>query len=165
MMEVNQKQPTLRWTIRQARALAAVAGIAALSVAAACGGDSGGVNGPATFSTPAGSYDVATVNAKSLPVAIFSDSGFTWEVTAGALVLAGDGKYSTKMTFRQTVPGDVSTFVDSTGGTWALAAGIVTFTNASDGSVDRADWSNTGKLTFTETEGRATNTYVFAIRR
>ena len=33
----------------------------------------------------------------------------------------------------------------------------VSYPNAND----KAEWSNTGKLTFTETEGTATNTYVY----
>jgi hypothetical protein len=135
-------------------------------VIAACGGDSGPTNpggGGQTSSTPTGSYDISTVNAKALPFTVFSDTGgYKWEVTAGSFGLTADGKYTAKWTFRQTIGGRVDTFIDSTFGTWALSGTTVNFTNAQDANAnDKAEWSNTGKLTFTEIEGTATNTYVY----
>lgn len=134
-------------------------------VLAACGGDSSGnPTGPGqTSSTPAGSYDISTVNAKALPFTIFSDTGgYKWEVTAGSFGLTPDGKYTAKWTFRQTIGGRVDTFLDSTFGTWALNGTTVNFTNGQDPNAnDKAEWSNAGRLTFTETEGTATNTYVY----
>jgi hypothetical protein len=137
---------------------------------AACGSDSSvapsGPPAPTVLTTPAGSYDISTINAKSLPVAIFSDTGgYTFEVTSGTLILTADGKYSTKLGMRQTIAGKVDQFTDSTGGTWVLSGTTVTFTNSQDQSTDKADWSNTGKLTFVEIEGKATNTYVYAIKK
>jgi hypothetical protein len=101
------------------------------------------------------------VNGKGLPVAIFSDTNYTYEVTSGSLALTTDGKFSIVTTFRQTIPGNISTFVDSTGGTWVLTGTSVTLTNGSDGSTDTATWAN-GQLTFTETDGKNTDTYVYA---
>src|SRR4051794_39778432 len=46
MKEANGQHPILRWTTQRARTLAAVA---TLVLAVACGGDSGGPSGPATF--------------------------------------------------------------------------------------------------------------------
>ena len=136
--------------------------IALVTVIAACGGDSsGGPTGPGqTSATPTGSYDISTVNAKALPFTVFSDTGgYKWEVTAGSFGLTADGKYTAKWTFRQTIAGRVDTFVDSTFGTWSLTGTTVNFKNGQDPNAnDKAEWSNTGKLTFTETEGTATNT-------
>lgn len=152
-------------TTDRVRTLAAVLALATL---AACGGDasSGSTNPPppTTYTNPAGSYDVSTINAKALPVAIFSGDAYTYEVMSGSLVLTADGKFSLKQTFRQTVAGKIDTFVDSTGGTWVLNGTTVNFSNGQDGSTDKADWANTGSLTFVETDGTASDTYVYKIK-
>jgi hypothetical protein len=156
---MKRPTPSIRRTIKGAWMLVAIA------TAVACGSDSGSTNpnGPSVSSTPAGSYDISTVNAAALPFTIFSDTaGYKWEITAGSFVLASDGKYTAKWTFRQTITGKVDVFADSTTGTWAVSGTTVTFTNPQDPSAnDKAEWSNTGKLTFVETEGKATNTYVY----
>ena len=115
---------------------------------------------------PLGTYNVSSINAKQLPVAIFSDSNYSYEVTAGAISLTADGKYLSKMTFRQTVAGRVDVFLDSTFGKWTLSGAILTFTNGQDTtSVDRAPWEgNSGTLTFVETQGKTTNTYVYTFK-
>jgi hypothetical protein len=157
MKETERRNSLSRWTSGRLRSLALVAVIAA---AGACGG-SDSPSGPATPKTPDGSYNISTVNGKGLPVAIFSDTNYTYEVTSGSLALTTDGKFSIVTTFRQTIPGNISTFVDSTGGTWVLTGTSVTLTNGSDGSTDTATWAN-GQLTFTETDGKNTDTYVYA---
>ena len=68
------------------------------------------------------------------------------------------------MTSRQTIAGKVDTFVDSMGGTWTLVGAQVQFTDDADGSMDTAAWSNLGKLTFSEAEGKGTNTYLYVIK-
>jgi hypothetical protein len=156
MKEAKQRNPLFRWTNGRLRSLAFVAMFAA---AGACGGDS--PSGPTAAKTPDGSYTISTVNGKGLPVAIFSDTNYTYEVTSGTVALTTDGKYSIVTKFRQTIPGNVSTFVDSTGGTWLLSGTSITFTNADDKSTDTAAWAN-GQLTFRETDGKNTNTYVYA---
>jgi len=141
--------------------------IAVAAIVSACGGDTGGTTGvqppPVTNAQPTGNYDISSINAKSLPVAIFADTGgYTYEVTSGTLALTSDGKYSAKINYRQTLVGKVDLFTDSTGGTWVLSGTQVTFTNGSDASTDKAEWASaTGKLTFVETEGAASNTYVY----
>jgi hypothetical protein len=156
-----RKVATARW-------LVSALSIGAAVLLTACGGDSSGTSGPPpvkTFSNPVGSYTIATVNATALPVAIFSDTNYTYEVTSGAITLTADGKYSATMHWRQTLAGKVDLYSDSTGGTWVLAGTTVQLVNSDDGSTDKADWANTGTLTFLETEGKGTDTYVYAIKK
>lgn len=166
MKDTTARTGTRRLTINSPRTLAVALMFAATTVLAACGGDSG--TGPDTkvvppTPTPVGSYTISTINAKALPVAIFADTGFTYEVTSGSLALSSDGKYTVSITYRQTVPNDVSTFVDSTRGTWVLSGTSVNFTDALDASQSFATWSSTANtLTFTTIEGKATNTYVYS---
>jgi hypothetical protein len=159
MKEIKRRHSLSRWTNGPLRSLAFVAAFTALMAAAACGGDS--PSAPATPKKPDGSYNIATVNGHALPVAIFADTNYTYEVMSGSLVLTTDGKYSIMTKFRQTVPGNVSIFPDSTGGTWVLSGTSITFTNSDDKSTDTATWAN-NQLTFTETDGKATTTYVYS---
>jgi hypothetical protein len=159
MKEIKRRHSLSHWTNGPLRSLAFVAAFTALMAAAACGGDS--PSAPATPKTPDGSYNIATVNGHALPVAIFADTNYTYEVMSGSLVLTTDGKYSIMTKFRQTVPGNVSIFPDSTGGTWVLSGTSITFTNSDDKSTDTATWAK-NQLTFTETDGKATTTYVYS---
>ena len=104
---------------------------------------------------------MTTVNGKALPVAIFADTNYTYEVMSGTLVLTTDGKFTVVSKFRQTIPGNVSLFVDSTGGTWALSGTTITFTNVDDKSTNTATWANT-QLTFVDNDGKTTMTVVYA---
>lgn len=157
-------------TIHRARTLVAAS---VLGLAAACGSDAGPTTppgppvppAPTTYTTPVGSYDVATVNAKALPVTIRADGSFTYEVVSGNITLTTDGKYSIKQTVRQTVAGVIDTFVDSTGGTWTLSGTTVNFVENQTNLTDKADWSNTGSLTFVETDAVASDTYIYKIKK
>ena len=147
---------------RRARTVTAVTFVVAFAALQACGSD--GLTGPNGEKLPKnflGSYDASKINDKLLPVAIFSEPDYTYERMSASITIALDGSYSAKMTSRQTVAGKVDTFVDSTGGTWALNGTQITFTDGADASVDHAEWSGTGTLTFAEVEGTATNTYVY----
>jgi hypothetical protein len=104
------------------------------------------------------------VNGKNLPVALFAEATYTYEVTNGTLALTSDGKYSVVTTFRQTLPGSVSTFVDSTGGTWVQAGSNIQMTNSQDGSLDTATWDK-GILTFVEVDGKTTTTFVYGLKK
>ena len=136
---------------------------AALVAVAACGSDSPA--GPAVPTDPIGSYTISSVNGKAPPVALFTEGTFTYEITNGTLALTSDGKYSVTTTFRQTLPGSVSTFIDSTRGTWVQTGAIVKMTNGQDGSLDSATWTNKGQLTFVEVDAKVTTTYVYGLKR
>lgn len=138
--------------------------LASLVAAGACGSSSDSPTGPAVPTTPVGSYTITTVNGKALPVALFADASYTYEVTQGKLSLGSDGKYSVVTTFRQTLPGSVETFVDSTGGTWLQTGNAIAMTNSQDGSLDNATWDK-GILTFVEVDGKATTTYIYGLKK
>jgi hypothetical protein len=152
-------------TIDRARRSGFVLAFASLAALAACGSDSStGPSGPAVPTTPVGSYTITTINGKGLPVALFAEASYTYEVTNGTLALTSGGKYSVVTTFRQTLPGSVSTFVDSTGGTWVQTGTNIQLTNGQDGSLDTATWDK-GILTFVEVDGKVTTTYVYGLKK
>ena len=159
MTETRMHQHTSRWTTGGGTALAAVA--LCLVVALAACGSSTEPSGP---KNPIGSYVIATVNGKAPPVAIFADTGFTYEVMSGSAALTSDGKYSIVTTYRQTLPGNVSIFVDSFYGTWMQNGSVIRFTDGQDGSTNQATWAN-AQLMFVESDGNATDTYVYALKR
>ncbi|HYM23445.1 MAG TPA: hypothetical protein VEU08_09560 [Vicinamibacterales bacterium] len=141
-------------SLGRGRGLIALCAVAASVLLAACGSDSSSTTGPGgtTQKTPDGSYSISTINNGPLPAAIFSDTGgFKLEVMSGTITLTTAGQYSIVTNFRETLPGVLDTYSDSTGGTWVMPAGSTTiqFTDGSDGSKDQATWTN-GQLTFIE---------------
>jgi len=161
MKESRTAYGTSRWTIGRAPTLGRVALCAALAWIAACGSDTTGPgNAPPPPSSPVGSYTISTVNGKSLPVAIYSEVNYTYEVTTGNIGLTNDGKYSLVTTYRQTIPGNVETFVDSTGGTWLLSGTTISLTDGQDGSTGQITWA-TNQLSFAIVDGKVTNTFVY----
>lgn len=152
--------------LRRVRTVTAVTVVVAFGALQGCGSDAlTGPNGEKLPSNFLGSYDASAINDKVLPVAIFSEPDYTYERVSATVTIALDGSYSAKMTSRQTVAGKVDLFVDSTGGTWALSGTHITFTDGADASIDNAEWSDAGTLTFAEMEGAATNTYVYIRKR
>jgi hypothetical protein len=135
---------------------------ASIVVAVACGSDAGPTTpGGQTTNSPIGSYNITTVNSKALPVAIFTDPLYTYEVTSGSIALTNDGKYTVVTNFRQTIPGNVSLIVDSTYGTWSQSGATINLRNAQDTSAkDQGTWAGT-QLTFALTDGKVTTTYVY----
>lgn len=134
--------------------------IGMIAFAAACGSDSGTPTTPEE-TTPVGNYTVSTVNGKALPAAVIDDPDLKVEVTTGTLVLTTDGKYSSVLTTRYTIPGATpSVFKDSVGGTWILNGTSVELSNADDGSKSTAAWAGK-QLTVPVTEGKVTTTYVY----
>jgi hypothetical protein len=128
---------------------------------AACGSDSGTTGPGPTSTSPVGNYALSTLNGKNLPVALYPpDPNFLWEVTAGTVALRSDGKYSVVTTSRQTIPGNVETFVDSLIGTWVLAGTTITLTDSQDGSTGQITWAS-NQLMFAIKDGSVTNTYVY----
>ena len=165
MKGVDVRHTLSRLTIDRARRSGFVLAFASLATLAACGSDSStGPSGPAVPTTPVGSYTITTINGKGLPVALFAEASYTYEVTNGTLALTSGGKYSVVTTFRQTLPGSVSTFVDSTGGTWVQTGTNIQLTNGQDGSLDTATWDK-GILTFVEVDGKVTTTYVYGLKK
>ncbi len=168
--------PTSCWTTQGAVTLGirrvALLGMVVLGVA--CGSDtSTPPTSPTTPTTPttpataAGSYSISTVNGGALPVALAVDTSglYKYEITGGTIALTSDGKYSVVTNYRQTIPGSVELFVDSTGGAWTQTGTAISFTNAQDGSTDNAVWSNTGLLTFNESSGTTTTTFVYGLKK
>jgi len=158
MRESRANYATSRWTIGRAPALARITLCAAAIWLAACGSDS--TTSPGGNNSPVGSYNISTVNGKNLPVALYADGSYSYEVTAGTIGLTSDGKYSMINTYRQTIPGDVEMFVDTTGGTWSLSGTTISMTDAADGSTGSLTWSS-NQLMFAIVDGKVTNTYVY----
>lgn len=163
-------QSISRWTAARAATLGHIARaalVACLTVAAACGGGDSTTTPPPLATNPVGNYTMSTVNGKALPFTMASDTSglYKYEVTDGTIALTADGKYSVVTTYRQTIPGDVSLFVDSTGGTWVQTGTSVALTNSQDGTTDSATWSNTGQLTFAEVAGATTTTFVYGLKK
>jgi hypothetical protein len=103
---------------------------------------------------------MTTVNGQALPFATAHDANYTYEVTAGSLALTSDGKFSVVTTWRQTIPGNVSIFVDSTGGTWAQAGSYVKLAYSDGSPTDSATWAGT-QLTFVVTANNVTTTTIY----
>lgn len=159
MRDSRARPSTRHLTIGRARALAAFAVIVAI---VACSDSSG----PAVQKSPEGNYAITSVNGKAVPAPLFSDTGgYMLEITSGSLSLTSDGKYSSVMGFRQTLPGAVSTYSDSTGGTWVRTGGNVQFTETSTGFMLSAVWTN-GRITVTDTSsGPAPVSLVYDLKR
>jgi hypothetical protein len=128
---------------------------------AACGSDN--TTGPGGGNnSPVGSYTISTVNGKSLPATLYSDGNFLYEVTTGNIGLTSDKKYSLVTTYRQTIPGNVEIFVDSTYGTWTVSGTTISLTDGQDGSTGQITWSSTqSQLMFAIADGKAVNTFVY----
>ena len=140
-------------------------GAAALSVAACSGSkdaptQSTGSGGNNTPGSPVGSFSLSTVNAKSLPYTMYSDTaGYSVDVSAGTFSILSTGKYVATITQRETILGHVSTYVDSTNGTWLLSTpALIVFTNPADGTTQNATWDGS-KLTMTDAGTAATFVY------
>jgi hypothetical protein len=135
---------------------------ASIVVAVACGSDAGPTTpGGQTTNTPVGSYNITTVNSKALPVALFTEALYTYEITGGTLTLTNDGKFTEVTKFKQTITSDVALFTDSTFGTWTQNGAQLTLQNSQDTTVkDQATWAGT-QLTFALTDGKTTTTYVY----
>lgn len=144
MRDSRARSSIRQWTIGRGRTLATLAAIVTI---VACSDASA----PNVQKSPDGNYTIASVNGKAVPAPLFSDTGgYMLEITSGTLALSSDGKYSSIMGFRQTLPGVVSTYSDSTGGTWVRTGGNVQFTETSTGLVLTAVWT-TGHITVTDT--------------
>ena len=160
MKEMRSLLGVSRWTTRNAKRSLRYLATTAVVLLAACGSDS--PSGPSSKvpTTPVGSYTIQSVNGKAPPVALFADGSYSYEVTLGTLTLGADGKYSGSTSYRQTVPGNIETFVDDAAGAWVQSGAAIQLTSSIDGSTDHATWDK-GLLTFVETDGATTTTYVY----
>jgi len=128
--------------VRRRVRVAALASIAAF--AAACGGSDAGPSGPAQPTTPVAAYSLTLVDAKALPAVMFSDTGYTVEVTEGTLSLTADLKFTGSVTTRETVDGNISFYIDRVSGNWSKASGSSTVTlNPTGGTAQSAVWAGT----------------------
>lgn len=158
MRDTRSRRSIRRLTIGRGRALVALAAIVAI---VACSDSSG----PAVQSNPEGNYAIATVNGKPVPAPLYSDTGgYTLEITSGSLALTSDGKYSSVMGFRQTLLGAISTYTDSTGGTWVRSGGNVQFTETSTGFTLTGVWTN-GRITVADSTSDPTVSLVYELKR
>jgi hypothetical protein len=133
---------------------------AAVTWIAACGSDS--PTGPGPSNSPVGNYAISTVNGKGLPFTLATDGNFLLQVTTGTIGLTTDGKYSLMTTYKQTIPGNVEQFVDSSGGTWVLNGTTINLTDGADGSTGQITWTGaTSQLSFAIAYNNATNTFVY----
>lgn len=125
----------------------------------ACGD---GSTGPGGSGTAEGNYTLSTVDAKPLPYMMYSDTGYTLEVMSGSLAINVGGKWVAKFVQRETVAGNVSTYSDSTFGTWTLssASQTVTLFNTETSVSASATWT-ASDITVTEVDGTVTRKIVY----
>lgn len=107
-----------------------------------------------------GTYVLATVDAKNLPVTILSDTNYSLDITAATLALQAGGRFVVATTTRETVATHPSMYLDSVRGTWTLSGSKVTLTDQLDGSVTTATWDGS-HMTYVQMFDVATNTYAY----
>jgi hypothetical protein len=87
---------------------------------------SGGGTGPED-NTP-GTYNLQTVDGKTLPFTLEEESGFKAEVVSISYRLERGGVFSSKEVFRYTEEGKVRTEEELNDGNWVLQSGSINFT-------------------------------------
>jgi hypothetical protein len=146
-------------TIGRARMLAIGFGVT-LAIAA-CSSDSNPPVDPTSPDTPVGNYSISTVNGKALPVALFDTTNYKVEVTSGVLNLTADGKYTVVTRTRETIPNNISSYVDSTFGTWTRSGNQINLKNGEDpNAMSTGTWAGT-QMTFVMVDSVITTTYVY----
>lgn len=146
-----------------------LAAVTALTLAACSGGDK--VTGPSETpapATPTGAYTLTTVDAKGLPWTMYAVTGYTLEIQSATLSVTADGKWVSKSVTRETVDSFVSTYTDSTFGTWTATAGTASsattksavFTNAETSQTSSITWTAAG-LTVQQLDGATTHAYAY----
>src|SRR5262245_31368792 len=159
MRESQTKQNNAGWTISRARKLAIGFGLAL--VIAACGSDTSTPVDPTSPDTPVGSYSIMTVNGKTLPAAVIDTVNYKFEILSGALKLTADGKYIEVTRFRETIPDNTSSFVDSTFGTWTRSGTQINLKNGEDpNATSTGTWAGL-QMTFVLADTVVALTYVY----
>lgn len=129
----------------------------------ACSGESAtGPSTPVPPATPDGSFTLSMIDSRALPYSMFADTGYTLEVTGGTLSLTPDRKWVSRMTTRETVAGNVSTYSDSTFGTWSMSPGATTASllNTETNVISNATWTVTD-LTVTDVTNGVTRRILY----
>lgn len=109
--------------------------LAVVAAVAACGDSTGP-------KSPDGDYQLSTVNGRALPYRQFADTNYTVDVTKSSLALNPDGSFLLVLTSEERVESHLSTYVDSTNGTWKLDGDVVTLTTP-DSVTQSATWAGT----------------------
>ena len=117
---------------------AVAAALAAITLLAACGGDSGSNPGGSVV----GNYVLKSVDGGALPVTIYSDPSLKVELLDESLALQSDGKYSIAAHVRTTENGQVATSTEQDSGTYTVSGSTLAFVStdpevgSATGSVD-----------------------------
>ncbi len=130
---------------------------------AACGSDAPTSPPPAPpgpTDNPAGSFSLTSVDGKTLPVAVLTDTLYSIEVTGSTVQLAASKQFVIAVTTRETVAGYASTYIDSLTGTWSQSAGTVSMTLDPGQQNFAASWDGT-RLTLALEVATAVGTYVY----
>lgn len=146
------------WRAATVCAVLAVTGMAGCSK----GEGTTGVTVTPPPATPVGTYTLSSVDSKSLPYMMYSDTGYTLELSSGTLSITTGGRWTSKVVSKETVAGNVSTYSDSTFGTWALGTAVTTavFTNAESGATSAVTWT-AKDVTVNDVDGAVTHKVLY----
>jgi hypothetical protein len=143
---------------------ATICAVLAVTAMSACSKGEG-TTGPAVTpppATPVGTYTLSSIDAKSMPYMMYSDTGYTLELSSGTLSVTTGGRWVSKVVSKETVAGNVSTYTDSTFGTWALgtAATTAVFTNTETSSTSTVTWT-AKDVTVNDVDGTVTRKILY----
>jgi hypothetical protein len=125
---------------RPRRAILALAGLALL---AACADGPAAPAAPEPPPSPVGNYTLATFDGNPVPYTMYADGSYLLQVSGGTLAVLADGRFVARGDLRETVLANVSTYRDSTRGTWVQGPdGTVVLTDE-DGATSTATHSRT----------------------
>jgi hypothetical protein len=93
--------------------------------------------------TPVGSYTLQTIDAKAMPYTMYAEPDYTLQVASGTIAITTNGKWVSKFVTTETVAGNVSTYSDSTYGTWTVATGttVAVFINSETSVTSNGSWT------------------------
>ncbi len=142
---------------RLSRRLLAVGAMTSAALLSGCDIDISDIFGDGV----SGTYNLKTVNGKSLPAVIVEVTGaYKLEITAGSVTLNEDNTFSASITFRETEGTTVTTQTETDSGTYSVSGSTITFTSPGTGSAFTGTLSG-GTLTVTTREDDTTVVLVF----
>jgi hypothetical protein len=138
-------------------------GLALVIAVAACAGGHSPTSPTPPNTTPdsatiPGTYGLSTVNTKTLPVVILTDSLYKLEVISAAATMTSGHHFTIVITTRETVDGNVSVYTDTVAGSWTVNGLTITLVSAADGSVATATWDAT-HLVVAQKDATASDSY------